>query len=245
MDNKTTRKKNLRSPFVIGTPVTFCSADKASAILAERRCLVILIRHGVTEWNKLMKLQGREDIPLSEEGIAQAWECAATLADALTGYSVKGVFSSPLSRAYDTAGCLCVKLGAPPPRVLHKLIERDYGSLAGLTPEKRRELYPNPSRYPTDIESMESAAIRLKQAVIDIGRLPGNGVAVAVTHGGVMNAMFSRITSGRSGTGRNITANCAFALVAVGAGDVIPLAYNLCSKTFGPYIRPVLGALSE
>lgn len=58
-----------------------------------------IIRHGQTMWNKERKLQGSTDIMLNEEGIRLA---------RLTGEGLKNVYfdkiySSPLTRAYDTA----------------------------------------------------------------------------------------------------------------------------------------------
>jgi len=32
---------------------------------------ICIIRHGETDWNKEKRLQGRENIPLNEEGISQ------------------------------------------------------------------------------------------------------------------------------------------------------------------------------
>ncbi|MCI6004559.1 MAG: histidine phosphatase family protein [Blautia sp.] len=61
--------------------------------------LIYIIRHGVTEWNALKKVQGIADIPLAEEGIRLARE---------TGEALKEIpfdicFTSPLVRARRTA----------------------------------------------------------------------------------------------------------------------------------------------
>lgn len=58
-----------------------------------------IIRHGVTEWNALKKVQGAVDIPLAPEGIRLA---------KITGEALKDVpfdicFTSPLKRAEETA----------------------------------------------------------------------------------------------------------------------------------------------
>ena len=60
---------------------------------------IYIIRHGITEWNELKRLQGQTDIPLAEEGRALA---------RLTGRGMKNVhldrcFCSPLFRARETA----------------------------------------------------------------------------------------------------------------------------------------------
>lgn len=61
-----------------------------------------IIRHGETEWNKQMKLQGRSDIPLNEYGR----ELAKITANALADRQFDIVYSSPLIRAYETAQIL-------------------------------------------------------------------------------------------------------------------------------------------
>lgn len=61
-----------------------------------------LVRHGETEWNRLGRLQGLTDIPLNDQGRAQA----AAAAEALRDIPFDRVFSSPLARARETAEIL-------------------------------------------------------------------------------------------------------------------------------------------
>lgn len=65
----------------------------------ENRCRMILLRHGETDWNAMGKSQGWTDIPLNEEGRAQARE----LGGKLSLVDVKNVYASSLSRAAETA----------------------------------------------------------------------------------------------------------------------------------------------
>ncbi len=63
------------------------------------RIRVLIVRHGVTLWNKEARYQGQTDIPLSEDGIAQAQAVGKRLA----AEPVCRVYSSDLSRAKVTA----------------------------------------------------------------------------------------------------------------------------------------------
>ena len=60
-----------------------------------------IVRHGETLWNREKRLQGREDIELSEKGR----EVARLTGEALMDTRIDKIFSSPLKRAYETA-CL-------------------------------------------------------------------------------------------------------------------------------------------
>ena len=57
-----------------------------------------LIRHGQTDWNVAGKIQGSTDIPLNDMGRRQA----ACLARGMEKRPVEKVFTSTLSRAYET-----------------------------------------------------------------------------------------------------------------------------------------------
>lgn len=60
---------------------------------------VLLVRHGETPWNREGRYQGRTDIPLSTDGVAQVQRLAARLA----GVPIVHAVASPLSRARTTA----------------------------------------------------------------------------------------------------------------------------------------------
>ena len=71
--------------------------------------LIYIVRHGLTEWNKLKKLQGIADVPLAEEGILLAEKTG----EALRGVKFDICFTSPLSRARQTAECVLGKRDVP------------------------------------------------------------------------------------------------------------------------------------
>lgn len=88
--------------------------------------LLYVLRHGVTQWNKLKKVQGAMDIPLAPEGIELAEK---------TGKSLRNVhfdicFTSPLTRAKQTARCVLGDRDIP---VIEdkRIQEIDFGVLEG------------------------------------------------------------------------------------------------------------------
>ncbi len=61
---------------------------------------IILVRHGKTDWNRELRIQGgSSDTPLNEEGRQQA----ENLASRLSQRSIQAIYSSPLKRALETA----------------------------------------------------------------------------------------------------------------------------------------------
>lgn len=67
--------------------------------LSPKRSDLILVRHGLTDWNEERRLLGRCDIRLNARGRAQAEQAA----DALRGLPVGAVYSSPQPRTVETA----------------------------------------------------------------------------------------------------------------------------------------------
>lgn len=95
---------------------------------AHQRGRLFVVRHGQTAWNRANRRLGRTDIPLDNDGLAQAQR----LCRQLEGEFIDAIFSSPLVRARDTAAPIAHRLGL---EVLldPDLLEFDYGSLSGLT----------------------------------------------------------------------------------------------------------------
>lgn len=89
---------------------------------------IALIRHGETDWNAQMRIQGRTDIPLNETGIEQAQRVAQSL---LT-LDWHRVCTSPLSRAARTAEIIAEQLALAELEVREDLIERFFGAAEGL-----------------------------------------------------------------------------------------------------------------
>jgi ribonuclease H / adenosylcobalamin/alpha-ribazole phosphatase len=100
-----------------------------------------LLRHGQTEHTPERRYSGRNDLPLSRTGRAEA-EAAAERAKAL---GVDVVIASPLRRTRETAEIVAGALGLPV--VLDEdLVELDFGDLEGLTFDEARAKHPLAAR---------------------------------------------------------------------------------------------------
>jgi len=86
----------------------------------------LCVRHGITDWNRQRRFQGRTDIALNDEGIAQAHAAARRLQDV----PIDIIFSSPLIRAVRTAEIIATSSGKPID-IETGLIECDFGSFEG------------------------------------------------------------------------------------------------------------------
>ena len=64
--------------------------------------IIYLTRHGQTLWNIEKRLQGRDNSPLTEEGI----ERAAELRDRIKDIHIDIIYSSPIERALTTANII-------------------------------------------------------------------------------------------------------------------------------------------
>jgi broad specificity phosphatase PhoE len=85
-----------------------------------------LIRHGTTAWVNKNLLHGATDIPLNDNGINQAKETAK----ALSGIKADFLFSSPLSRAFQTAEIIGRELNLVPVSI-EEVREMNFGWMEG------------------------------------------------------------------------------------------------------------------
>ncbi len=87
---------------------------------------IYLFRHGETDWNKARRLQGQSDIPLNAYGR----ELAHKTAEALQSVPFDKAFSSPLSRAKETAQIILGKRNIPL-TTDERLLEINFGDCEG------------------------------------------------------------------------------------------------------------------
>lgn len=101
--------------------------------------LLVLVRHGQSEWNLKNLFTGWKDPGLTEKGIAEAHEAGRKLK--AEGLSFDVAFTSQLVRAQTTLDLALKELGQTGIPVTKNLAlnERDYGDLSGLNKDDARE----------------------------------------------------------------------------------------------------------
>lgn len=98
---------------------------------------IYLVRHGTTDWNKEEIFRGRAECRLNETGRAEARALAAYFQTV----PVEGIYSSPLSRALETARPIGQDKGIeaiPDPG----FTDLDFGAWQGLPLKEAREKFP-------------------------------------------------------------------------------------------------------
>jgi len=96
---------------------------------------IFLVRHGRTTLNAQGRFRGLRDVPLDEQGLADAAGAARRLADV----PLAAVYTSPLLRTRQTAEAVAAPSGAPV-LVEPDLVDLDHGRWEGLTPEEAAAL---------------------------------------------------------------------------------------------------------
>ena len=155
--------------------------------------VLILLRHGETEWSRSGQHTGRTDIPLTPAGEA----AAAALAPLLARHRIVAAFCSPAQRAARTArlaGLTDVKQDPD-------LWEWDYGGYEGLTTEQIQEQRPGWSLWRDGVipgnaahpgETVQQVGERTDRVLARADPLlPGGDVAL-VAHGHVLRVLTAR-----------------------------------------------------
>lgn len=152
--------------------------------------LVGLIRHGLTDWNAVGRIQGRSDIPLNEEGRGQARQLAKRLQEE-SEYCWDFVITSGLLRAQETGAILAEALGIPLYNPDSRLMERAFGQVEGLTVVERETLWGKDwDRLELGQEKDEDIRKRALAFMADLAaQYPHNNVLV-VSHGGLLAQLY-------------------------------------------------------
>lgn len=149
-----------------------------------------LLRHGQTDWNIDLRLQGSTDIPLNETGKEQARQAAL----ALNPEDWDLVIASPLSRARDTAEIIAQELSMNVV-IVPELIERSFGAAEGLDHASWRKLYE--SHVPIEgLESLEDLRLRTYLLLDLIANEYSGQRVLAVSHGAFIRKVLTIVTNG-------------------------------------------------
>lgn len=100
--------------------------------------LLVLVRHGQSDWNLKNLFTGWKDPDLTEKGIAEAKAAGQRLKALGLGFDI--AFTSALTRAQHTCRLLLDELGQSELTTIREqaLNERDYGDLSGLNKDDAR-----------------------------------------------------------------------------------------------------------
>ncbi len=159
---------------------------------------LIAIRHGETAWNVDTRIQGQLDVGLNERGQWQARQAARALAEE----PIAAIYSSDLSRAFDTARAIGAAVGLDPTPFIG-LRERAFGIFEGRTwaeietqwPEDtRRWREREPGWAPAQGETLEQVRDRVAAATEELAQRHRGEQIVLVAHGGVMDALYRLAT---------------------------------------------------
>ena len=166
---------------------------------AEEVTRVVAVRHGETEWNAEMRMQGQLDTALSARG---RWQ-ASRVAEALAGEGIEAIFASDLVRAHDTAKAIAAVVDLPIATDTG-LRERSFGIFQGHTyaeidarwpADAARWRHHDPAFAPEGGESLVDFSARAVAAVTRIAARARGRTILVVSHGGVLDCLY-RAASG-------------------------------------------------
>lgn len=144
------------------------------------------IRHGETDWNVQGLMQGATDIPLNDNGRAQARAARTFIRDA----GIVRLVSSPLSRALETAQILNDSFQLPLETDV-RLSERSFGIYEG----RHRGEAPYENGHVADgaphekIEPFSAVALRARTAIEEAVQKYGTTRIAFIAHGAVFSAL--------------------------------------------------------
>lgn len=101
--------------------------------------ILVLVRHGQSEWNLKNLFTGWRDVGLTDKGIAEAKAAGAKLREQGLDFDI--AYTSALKRAQDTLTLILEELDQPGLETVKDLAlnERDYGDLTGLNKDDARK----------------------------------------------------------------------------------------------------------
>ncbi|KQO59353.1 phosphoglyceromutase [Methylobacterium sp. Leaf469] len=193
--------------------------------------LLVLARHGQSEWNLKKLFTGWRDPELTELGISEARTAGRWLGQ--QGHRFDVAFTSNLRRAQRTCALMLEEMGQPDVETIRAeaLNERDYGDLSGLNKDDARERWGDAQVHqwrrsydipPPGGESLKDTAARVLPYYIQtiLPRVMAGERVLVAAHGNSLRALVM-VLDGLT------TKTIASLEIATG----IPLVYQLKADT--------------
>ncbi|HAL48506.1 MAG: histidine phosphatase family protein [SAR202 cluster bacterium] len=161
---------------------------------------LIFVRHGESMGNAARRWQGHADAALSDTGREQARKLQERFVS--LGYEPTHVYSSPQSRAFDTA-TIATEPWDLPIAAWDDLMEVDVGVISGLTWDEFEARFPETARNFAEnrnwddipgAERMLDRSIRARRALERlISDHTNEDRVVAFAHGGIISHLFAEL----------------------------------------------------
>lgn len=154
---------------------------------------IFLIRHGESQWNILKRIQGQQDIPLTERGLIQA----ELVGSRLVNEKIDKIYSSDLIRAFNTAEIIGQKLNKPV-IPMKEFREISFGIWEGISDEEMLRKYydeylmwrKNPENLKIEgAETLEELQLRAMNGVNKIIKDSKEENILIVSHSATLKTM--------------------------------------------------------
>ncbi len=189
--------------------------------------LILLVRHGATEWSQSGQHTGRTDLPLNELGEQQARAVGPIIHQWLDGHEPV-VYTSPLQRAAHTASLALPEFPAEP---VSALMEYDYGAYEGLTTSQILERDPDWDLFATGCPGGENSlqvSARCDSFVAKIERTAVGRPVIAFTHGHLSRILTVRVLGMPASAAAGLWNDTAsVAAINVHRGKLVLVGWNI------------------
>lgn len=189
---------------------------------------LLLLRHGESEGNVDLRLQGNVPFPLTELGRRQG----AALAERIAAEGADVLYTSPAKRAHETSEIIAAATGLTP-GVLEGVGEYDFGEASGRTMRELAEEHPEwgaalregrqPPPFPGE-EGPDAFRERVMAALSWVVEHHPDECVAVVTHAAIVTLFCQQIAGVRTPKGMGFLAidNCSITVVDAAPEDALP-----------------------
>jgi len=142
---------------------------------------LILVSHGVTQWNEEGRIQGHTDVPLNQHGK----EMAQLLAKRLSFKKIHAIYTSDLKRAYQTGMPTAKKKSL---KIIHDIRLREGRSIH----QERSTTYPTLA-FSKEVETKTDLLLRMEAVLSEIAQSHDKQTVLVVSHGGALDIFIKKI----------------------------------------------------